>query len=345
MKYTLFCIFCFLLGTCTDKAEDKKKQALENIALSPIKTLDRISDSILIGQLSSITSQDDVIMLADGQNSRVLVTDENFKLQHILGKSRGTGPGEFNYSCNPIINGNKIYIYDQGNQRINIFNKNTGKFIKNIKLAERLLSVSYKYFLDDINNIYFATDPQTDGKMLLKLDSNGKVIKRFGGILIKSTNVQEQMNSNYREMAMAKNRIVSVAVSLGIVEIFDLEGNKINSFDISTIEPIKTTQKLVQEDIKKNPASITVMNQYCYVRGDKLYIGISDRSIENNTKTKDILVFNWSDKHCELIKTIKLQTNKTDNGVGYEPLYLTEDQKTIYAQGVMTKNLYIFNMP
>ncbi len=342
--YLIISLFS-IWGCNISKQEDYSVQKIENIELSPIKTLNRISDTILIGQMSAINVEDNIIMLAESSKSRILVTDTNFNLRYILGNTRGAGPGEFNHVFSPIIRNNKIYAYDQGNQRINIFNKTKGEFIKSIKLADRISSTTYDFFLDKENNIYFPTDPEKDGKVFLKLDSNGVIIKKFGNTLLKADNIAEQTNSNYRELAVENDRIITIATSLGIVELFDLEGNKISSFDISNYEPIKTTEKLVKEDAKNNPEQTSILNLSVYVRGNEIFVPIADRSTQDVNSITQVLVFNWSDKYCKLSKKISFKTNKDDNGQICMVLFPTRDKKYVYMQGLVTKQLYVFKMP
>ncbi len=336
----LLILLCSIACKTTDKT--KTTQKVDNITLSPIKTLDKI-DTIFIGKISSIMTQEGIIMMGDSKKHRVLVTNMDFKLKHILGK-QGNGPGEFSNTQHHLIKNNLIYANDLGNHRLNMFNKDNAQFIKSIKLGDRGNLVTSQFYFDDNNNIYFSTDPEPSGKMLLRLDSNGKVVKRFGDILKKSNDITEQMNTNYKEMILYKNRIVTVGRTIGIVEIYDLEGNKINSFDISKYEPIKTNTELVKKDIKENPNSTNVLHGFCYVRGDKLYIGPADWT-PNLINKRDVMVFRWSDTSCELIKTINFKTNKDDNMTLFEPYFISEDEKTIYAQGGSTKKLYVFKMP
>ncbi len=343
-KITIFSFFTMLtIASCISKNERTEKK-VENIVVSPVRTLDRISDSILVGRISSITAQENIVMIGDGKNNRVLVTDANFKLKYILGKLQGNGPGEFNYVKHHLIKDGRIYANDRGNNRINIFNTANGEFIKSIKLRDRTSIVTAQFYLDNDNNIYYSTDPETNGKMLLKLDSNGKIIKKFGDILQKAIDPVEQINTNFKEMVVANNRIISVGRTLGVVEIHDLNGNKINSFDISKYEPIKTNSELVKNNIKADPSAAYILHGFCYVRGEHLYIGPADWTPTLINK-RDIMVFKWSDTSCELIKTINFKTNKDDDMTLFEPYFVSEDEKTIYAQGGSTKKLYTFKMP
>ena len=347
--------YCFILSLfcqCTNPKEKIQEiPYLGDIELFPTKTIDKIGDSIFIGRVTAFKQEGDIIMVAEGEKHRILVLDTTFKLKSILGKNKGSGPGEFNYVSNPTLYNHKIYAYDQGNQRINIFDKNTGGFQNSLKLPLRLTSgMQEQFYMTNDANIYSATDPEKNGEMLLKLDINGKLIKKFGENILKNyyTTEQIKLSANYKIISGNENNIVSIGVSSAVVEVYDTTGKKLNSFDLGTDEPFKSHLKYLPKQMKEMPDAIISFVAGILVRKSRLYILASsyiEENMKDNTAIKHLWVYDFSADHCKLVRKIRLNTNKEENLMSPSIFYVAEDEKAIYTQGLMTKNLYVFKMP
>ena len=341
-------LFC---QCASPKEKTKDIPYLGDIELFPTKTIDKIGDSIFIGRVAAFKQEEDIIMIAEGEKHRILVLDTVFKLKNILGKSKGSAPGEFNYAYSPTLYNHKIYAYDGGNQRINIFDKNTGNFQNSLKLPFRLTGIQKQFYIANNANIYGATDPEKNGEMLLRLDSNGKLIKKFGENILKDyyTTEEIKLNANYKIISGNNSNIIGIGVSNAVVEIYDIDGKKLNSFDLATDEPFKTHLKSLPKEIQEAPGATISFITDMLVRKNRLYI-LGSEAIEENTidniNIKHISVYDFSANHCKLIRKIRLNTRKKeDNLMSPNIFYVTEDEKTIYTQGLMTKNLYVFKMP
>lgn len=132
-----------------------------------------------IGKICDIAvDEDENIFILD-------ISDHNIKKfnsqgTHLLTIGRkGQGPGEMffpnPYTCLRIFK-DEVYVIDNGNKKINIFNKNSGTFINSIQI--NFSKVTDFTVVND--NIFLLDYKISDGKIIYRYDSTGNYISSFG---------------------------------------------------------------------------------------------------------------------------------------------------------------------
>jgi hypothetical protein len=345
-------IFSLFISCQTENQQEREEenQDVKVITLKPIRTVESIGDSIFFKRVDMSVKGND-IAIADNEKSRVIVVDSTFRLKYITG-SFGQGPGDFNYATSPYILDSTLYVVDEGNVRINAYRLSTGKFIDSFRLP--LPARSFPFGMDSEGNFYIASTPsmEEDRKenMIVKLNAKGEILKTFGSFY--PFEGEKLINRNYRHVQInEKDQIISVAKSLGFIEIHDKQGKLIKKHDISQYEPIKRALDSMVVDIKSHPERKEMVNSLitrAIYRNNRLYVTFTDRIGVGKirmTDTRHILVFEVTESKCNLEKILRLETDSDDQTVHYLSLQIDEEGKYLYVQGITSYYIYVFKLP
>jgi|GEM_PF-1939101 len=136
--------------------------------------------------------------ILDYKTSRILIYDQAMKFKRSIG-SVGAGPGEFFHPEDFVIKRGLIYIYDQGNHRIQVVDLN-GEFISQFRLPYiRGLAVNSKGEI-------FVGQPEK-GKLVSVYSKDGKLLRSFGELKSFSGVYGEQHKDKDAKYRTAINRV------------------------------------------------------------------------------------------------------------------------------------------
>jgi DNA-binding beta-propeller fold protein YncE len=122
-------------------------------------------------QPQRVLSYNDEYFVLDYKMSRILIYDRDMNFKRSIG-SVGAGPGEFFHPDDFAIGGNLIYVYDAGNDRIQVLDA-SGRFINQFRVPYiRGIAVNSK-------GEVFLGQPEK-GKLVSVYSRDGKLLRSFG---------------------------------------------------------------------------------------------------------------------------------------------------------------------
>lgn len=127
----------------------------------------------------AVTDQGEVLV-TDSVKHRLVVFDRNGRFLKVLGKA-GKGPGEFNYPASIAVSGQKLYVADLYNQRVQVLNT-AGEQISTIPSARDRRKFSSAIMpttvaVDQQGNVYVS---DIGAQRILVFDSSGNFSREFG---------------------------------------------------------------------------------------------------------------------------------------------------------------------
>ena len=143
LKLFLFAIVIILFGC--------KNNTQKVINLRPTKSVDILNDSTFFSSSHCMINQRNMVFIAE--ESRILVTDEEFNIIRVIGRP-GNGPGEFNKIYHFIIYKDSLYAVNEMLKTMNIYRLN-GKYIRKFALPA---SPQGRIAVDDSGRFYLSTN-------------------------------------------------------------------------------------------------------------------------------------------------------------------------------------------
>ena len=115
MRIFLSLILCvFIPSQCADSDEEESR------LIKPDQIISLIHSSDL--NQYTLTCTDSELIATDAISNHVYIFDYNtLEVVESFGRN-GSGPGEFNGALYSVADDKSVYVYDSGNQRINVFN-------------------------------------------------------------------------------------------------------------------------------------------------------------------------------------------------------------------------------
>lgn len=129
------------------------------------------------------------IYVLDLEEKCVYLFDENGNYIMKIGRE-GVGPGEFSRPCSLFIDPlDFIYVYDAGNFRIEVFQKN-GKLKRSIKLTKFPAGGMNRIFVDKEGNIYLSGCYYLENSSLCKYSPEGEFVEPMAFPIIEYDGIQ-----------------------------------------------------------------------------------------------------------------------------------------------------------
>lgn len=145
-----------------------------------------------------VLQHDGEYFILDYKTSRILVYDRAMKFARSIG-SVGAGPGEFFHPDDFVIRNGLIYVYDEGNHRIQVLDLG-GKFISQFRLPyTRGLAVNSKGEI-------LVGQPE-EGRLVSAYSKDGKLLRSFGELKSFSGVYGEQHKDKDTKYQTAINRV------------------------------------------------------------------------------------------------------------------------------------------
>lgn len=256
----LLIIIIELIGCQHEKRKDL-------ILINPIDSIGVLSDSSYLSTVYSMILYDKKLFVSDYRNQRIIELTKSCEKIHTFG-TYGHGPGELITSGFIFINGDSLYVIDEFNTRINVFNIKTKRYLKNYDFSK--YGIRNSNFIVN-NNIIFLSTPYMNYP-ISKFYGN-KLIKSFGKWIFNNGLVHK--GRSIRKIFLLRNKyILAIPESEPFFEIYDLNGNLLSEIQFNYIQYIKQRYKLSESKYKKdikNRKSILLIND-AFLLKEKLYL-------------------------------------------------------------------------
>lgn len=185
-------------------------------------------DSTLIADLSDVDLNDDYIYFVDKKNHKLIRYNIKTKMIEQVGQA-GRGPGDFNEPSEVRINGQYIFVYEEGNARVQIFDKKL-EYVSEISVRTTF-SGKVSFFDVNDNSLFISSPVSSSDEHVVQVYEFDRPINRVFGFMPRSVAVgEENIAINIMNIRIdAEDRIYVSYNGLPYIFIFDKMLNKINS--------------------------------------------------------------------------------------------------------------------
>ncbi len=177
----------------------------------------------------------DIFYLSGDGYPYIFALDDDLEIIRTIGNG-GKGPGEFSDWPNSFyVTEDRIYGYNAGSNQIHVFSLE-GEHLYSVRLDPKYKIWYHGLSVDKEGHVYVAPMLPQDPHALTKLDSLGTVSKTFGELL--ETSYSEMLNRQLNaRLATLVNReyLLTVGLAVPLVEKFSLDGELIQSSDLSDV--------------------------------------------------------------------------------------------------------------
>lgn len=340
----LFFTTLYLIACTTPKESLKVEQAIKLDTLTPTRVISKIADSIFFRKVKLFKYKESLV-ISDEANARILVTDSVFKLIYAI-HQKGDGPKELKYPLNILVRNDTLFVED-ANFKINLYDFKNGAYLNSLRIEAKSVFGS-SWASDKAGNFYLSSEPDESGKSILQLNSKGKTLQWLGEKFPKEEN---NYSSHYKYIQVTeKQNIIALSRTWGYIDFYDtLTGKLLRRIDISGYEPIQRALDSMQKDIvrspeiKQNVRNLFMGAFYC---DNKLYATFTDRVGVNRKLARHLLIFDIDENKYDarLYQILKINSKTEDDDIHFEILFVDKASKTLYLQGNVTYNIYIFSM-
>ena len=229
MKKLIFFFLLFALifiSNCEDKSS-KQQKISKLIKISEFPT----GEDVVLGNPVNFTFSENFIYISDQAKSNIQVFNPDGELAGKIG-DEGRGPAEFNRQHFIFYDQGKLYINDQGNQRLSVFDVQTNQF----EIYPDFIR-QFSFIVNDERVYSYTLSPPTvteeiSNLPLLKISkSDGKLVKSFGNHLQIVDNMVPHASMN--KLALHNQRLYALFLSYPIINIYNLEGDLEKSLDLT----------------------------------------------------------------------------------------------------------------
>lgn len=340
---TFFLFFLFIAISCNLQSKRESKTILLD-TLKPAKVISKIADTLFFKKVK-IHTYKDLIIFCDEANARIIVTNRKYEPIYTIAK-KGDAPDELRYPLNILVRNDTLFVED-ASFKINAYHSKNGLYISSCKIEAKSVFGSV-WARDSLGNFYLSSEPDEEGKSILKINSQGKTLKWFGEKFPIETN---NLIAHYKHIQLTGNqKIIALSRTWGYLDFYDTStGELLKRINISHYEPIQRAIDSMKRDISLSPATRQnvrnlFMNSF-YANG-KLYVTFTDRIGTNRKHVRHILVFNVDESKFEvkLHKILKIKTNTEDDAIHFDALHVDSQNDVLYLQGNVTYNIYEFHL-
>lgn len=185
-------------------------------------------DSTLIADLSDVDLNDDYIYFVDKKNHKLIRYNIKTKMIEQVGQA-GRGPGDFNEPSEVRINGQYIFVYEEGNARVQIFDKKL-EYVSEISVRTTF-SGKVSFFDVNDNSLFISSPVSSSDEHVVQVYEFDRPFNRVFGFMPRSVAVgEENIAINIMNIRIdAEDRIYVSYNGLPHIFIFDKMLNKINA--------------------------------------------------------------------------------------------------------------------
>lgn len=301
MKLNYF-IFTFLFGIILLGCSEKNSISFDD--RFPINSLDQINDSIFITDgIGEFLMNDSVTLIVDNKQSKVFITDSDFKIVKTL--NYGDGPTDIRHSYKAVLRNNKIYIADYGKMALSKFSYG-GVWLETIKAPfDEFHSFIYEFGVDDEEKFYLQSFQTINP--IIKINNLSEVEKEFGHFPEYESEAHNRAINTQNLIVTDNNNIINVFTSHPIIELYSNDGDLLNRLDLSDFFSFRTKkyeELLIQNPNFKNTLSFAYYNDITLSKNKLYLLFIGDYEIPNSNQ---VAIINLDDNSMKLERVINLK--------------------------------------
>ncbi len=314
-----------------------KQKVQPNIYLEKLKSLEFLSDSSYLANVHCISYKNNSYFLSDYTTHRLIKLKENLNVDKIFG-GYGGGPGEFRGASYFALFKDSIYAFDMFGKRINVYNANTGyarEFNTNVSL-----DLINRFAVDPDGNLYLSTNYEK--KPITKIDNNGNIVSQFGNWFQKDGKINKLRNS--RHISIIDSLIISVGVMVPEIELYDLKGNLVSNYDLSSIKDFNSILKYQEEVYKTNNndnIAYDIINDI-YLENNSLFILFSTYDFKNDVMSSNQII-QLKVEGINLIPQKVLELVSGEEIVGFQSICINNDTLIAFERLSGKLNVFLIN--
>jgi DNA-binding beta-propeller fold protein YncE len=214
MRISLSLILCvFILSQCADAEEEESR------LIKPDQIISLIHSSDL--SQYTLTCTDSELIATDARSNHVYIFDYNtLEVVESFGRN-GSGPGEFNGALYSVADDKSVYVYDSGNQRINVFNSDDWSYQSVISVGRNV-----SRFAVSSEHIYLSSPFTRTETPFMKVNMDGET-GYFG-----EKSEHDFFGRNIFNLLIHREKIIAVSRTEPIIQFYNMQGEFLDSHDI-----------------------------------------------------------------------------------------------------------------
>lgn len=321
-------LILFLIITVIVSCVKQSAVNIETVSLSKTKSFTQFNDTCFLSDMVlGLERYNQNYLVSDYQRSHVLVLNTNFELEQIIA-NRGQGPGELLGAAGLHVSGDKLYAVNDGNNSIDCFEINSGKFRSSIKFPEGYNKTIQTSFFEH-NGLLYHTIVESDS-LILVFNEVGEVKNRYG-VKTKWDNSDFRLHST-RHLIKGNKSFYEIGFALPVFQEYSFDGKLLQTFDLSAIPEVQK-QMNVYKNSPQKPNTYFSMIPYVYACKQNIYL-LFATNVDAYYSNK-VVVINTENglKHTA--------TYSLDSGRIYSSILVDND--TIIAFNSLTAGLDIYS--
>lgn len=292
-----FTILCLLLSQCVESEKGK----MVNNLIEPEQILN-VFDFSNLSQYT-LTCTDSELIATDARSNKIFIFDyETLEIVEVFGR-KGRGPGEFNGAYFSTADDKNLYVYDSGNQRISVFNKDDFSHQSTIPMVRNA-----SRFAVSSNYIYLSSPFTNKESPFMKISINGKV-DYFGEWL-----GFDFFGRNMFHILIHDEKIIAVSHTEPIIQIYNKEGELLDKHNLTDekyiTETLEYTAQFYQHNDNNN-RTVALFNDASFYE-DYLVLNFYTRP-DGGFKTNNYLVYKIEENNLERVAFF--ETNIGEDGI------------------------------
>ncbi len=308
MKILFFLLFIYMLFSC-----DKKPVGMESLnstELVPVECRSSINDSIFFSDhIMHPSIKYGRLIIPDVKADKCFLLTKNFDLLTVIGKGTGKGPLEFSFTSNANLLKNRIDIFDDGNQKISVFNY-SGELLNEIKYPFQETMTDRVASLEDSSFLLLSTKKEHP---IQHVDINGNIINSFGEF-VPAKDARHKSAINPRFIIWSQyNQIFTVYLDRPVIERFSLNGQLLEKVMLHDLfgYHLEVVDKEYEEDGNNKYATIILFRDVYYAQSKIYLLFWGDYHPVNSDQ---ILVLEDDGEKLEIEGVIKLNVAREGSG-------------------------------
>ncbi len=291
-------------------------------------------------------SDENQVYVINKNPAMVIFLDKEFNVNTLV-ERRGNGPDDISFPNQLLTSKYGLLVEDLGNSKISLINPKNGEFIEEFFIPEPVNQG--KFLFDGEDTFYFpVVGYKSDSASVLKVNMKGEITGKLGQ---KMPQKEGDFNRQVRIIQRFEdNDLILIGINLPFVDIITPQGELVKRHTLDQFEPIKRALDSLEKDMsgpgrERNPKEVQSIIIDCQYSNGKLYATFTDRIGMDRTKARHLLEFELDKESIELTRVFRFQTDTPDDNLHPYAFHVDHHSKKIYTQGLITKQIYVFDLP
>jgi hypothetical protein len=174
------------------------------------------------------TDEENNIYVCDARRNSIVVFDRDGRFVREIGR-RGEGPGEFEMPFEFCYDNGKLFVWDQGNRRVQILDS-LGNYLGGFRVFRALQSISQSDSMIITHQIYNQNEA-TQFALITLMDREGHVKKSFGSSINQTINMPRlPPGASDVLLKVYKDRVYALFQYYPVLRVYSLDGTLLEAF-------------------------------------------------------------------------------------------------------------------